>query len=94
MTELAGDRLGDWISTVENDSLTALVSFARNLCRDLEAVRNGLSLPYSSGAVEGHVNRVKMLKRQMFGRANFNLSPEAHATAELKSHGLRQSQCA
>jgi transposase len=73
MTELAGDRLLDWISTVENDSLTALASFARNLRRDLEAVRNGLSLPYSSGAVEGHVNRVKMLKRQMFGRANFDL---------------------
>jgi transposase len=29
----------------------------------------GLSLPWSSGAVEGHVNRIKMLKRQMYGRA-------------------------
>lgn len=33
----------------------------------------GLSLRYSSGAVEGHNNKIKMLKRQMFGRANFDL---------------------
>jgi len=43
------------------------------LQRDLAAVINGLTLPWSSGAVEGHVNRVKMLKRQMYGRAKFDL---------------------
>lgn len=43
------------------------------LKRDLDAVVNGLSLPYSSGAVEGNVNRIKMLKRQMYGRASFDL---------------------
>ncbi|WP_397495566.1 hypothetical protein [Rhodococcus sp. KBS0724] len=32
-----------------------------------------MTLPYSSGAVEGHVNRIKMLKRQMYGRAGFDL---------------------
>jgi transposase len=37
------------------------------------AVVNGLTLPYSSGAVEGNVNRIKMLKRQMYGRASFDL---------------------
>lgn len=37
------------------------------------AVMNGLTLPWNSGAVEGHVNRVKMLKRQMYGRAKFDL---------------------
>jgi transposase len=36
-------------------------------------VVNGLSLPYSSGAVEGNLNRIKMLKRQMYGRASFVL---------------------
>ena len=35
--------------------------------------RYGLSLRWSSGAVEGHVNRIKMLKRQMYGRANPDL---------------------
>ena len=73
MTQLEGHRLDTWIATVEKDSLTALASFARNLRRDFQAVRNGLSLPYSSGPVEGHVNRIKMLKRQMFGRAKLDL---------------------
>ncbi len=41
--------------------------------RDLDAVTAGLTLSWSSGAVEGHVNRIKMLKRQMFGRAGFHL---------------------
>ena len=38
-----------------------------------DAVRNGLTLPHSSGAVEGTVNKIKMLKRQMFGRAKLDL---------------------
>ncbi|MFI6369161.1 transposase [Nocardia sp. NPDC050630] len=50
-----------------------LTSFADGLLKDYDAVRNGLTLEWSSGAVEGNVNRVKMLKRQMFGRANFDL---------------------
>lgn len=44
-----------------------------HLCRDYDAVRNGLTLPYSSGPVEGTINRLKMLKRQMFGRAGLDL---------------------
>lgn len=44
-----------------------------SLRRDQDAVTNGLSLPYSSGQVEGTVTKIKYLKRQMFGRANFDL---------------------
>lgn len=73
MVKLQGDRLDDWIITVEADRLAPLASFARNLRRDIDAVRNGLTLPYSSGPVEGRINRIKMLKRQMFGRANIDL---------------------
>jgi transposase len=73
LTRLEGHRLDSWISTAEKDSLPALASFARNLRRDLEAVRNGLTMPHSSGPVEGHINRVKMLKRQMYGRAKLDL---------------------
>ena len=40
---------------------------------DYDAVRAGLTLEYSSDRVEGTVNKIKMLKRQMFGRANFDL---------------------
>jgi transposase len=73
MTGRHGERLEDWITTVEHDCFTPLASFARNLRRDFDAVRNGLTLPHSSGAVEGNVNRLKMIKRQMFGRAGLDL---------------------
>jgi transposase len=58
---------------VERDELPQLRSFAAGLKRDLAAVVNGLTTPYGSGAVEGTVNRIKTLKRQMYGRANFDL---------------------
>ncbi|MFI8266584.1 hypothetical protein [Streptomyces sp. NPDC085665] len=48
--------------------LPSLQRFARHLQRDLDAVTAGLSQPWNSGVVEGHVNRIKMLKRPMFGR--------------------------
>lgn len=51
----------------------SLSRFAHHLERDLDAVVAGLSPPWNSGAVEGHVNRIKMLKRQIFGRAGFDL---------------------
>jgi transposase len=73
MCGLGGDRLPEWIASVEADPLPDLQSFTGGLKRDLAAVVNGLTLPYSSGAVEGAVNRIKMLKRQMYGRASFDL---------------------
>ncbi|MFF1420955.1 hypothetical protein [Streptomyces sp. NPDC058280] len=48
-------------------------TFINGLERDLAAVTAGLTLPWSSGVVEGHVNRIKMIKRQMYGRAGFKL---------------------
>ncbi|KAF0957837.1 hypothetical protein MLGJGCBP_05390 [Rhodococcus sp. T7] len=50
-----------------------LRSFAAGLVCDLDAVTAGLTLPHSSGAADGHANRSKMLKRQMYRRANFDL---------------------
>ncbi|MFI6645941.1 transposase [Streptomyces sp. NPDC050504] len=73
MTGLHGDRHEGWITDAEQDTLVPLAGFAHNLRRDFDAVRNGLSLPHSSGAVEGNINRLKMLKRQMFGRAGLDL---------------------
>ena len=61
------------MDTVETDELPHLHRFVRGLRRDYHAVLNGLTLPYNSGAVEGNVNRIKMIKRQMYGRANFDL---------------------
>jgi transposase len=74
MTNLAGTQLSQWIGTVlADDTLPGLRSFATGLQRDLAAVTAGLTLPWNSGAVEGQVNRIKMIKRQMFGRAKFDL---------------------
>jgi transposase len=73
MTTRGGIGIDQWITQVEADTLTPLTSFATHLRKDLDAVRNGLTLPYSSGTVEGTINRLKMLKRQMFGRASLEL---------------------
>lgn len=70
---LGGDRLPDWIDAVRADDLPALHSFATGLTRDQAAVTAGLTLPWSNGPTEGTVNRLKMLKRSMFGRANLDL---------------------
>jgi transposase len=73
MRKRRGLRLPDWMRRVEADTLPALHSLITGLRRDLDAVTAGLSTPWSSGAVEGNVNRIKMIKRQMYGRAGFDL---------------------
>ena len=55
------------------DDLPALRTYATGLERDVDAVTAGRTLPHSSGPVEGHVNRIKMIKSQMYGRVNFDL---------------------
>jgi transposase len=73
LTERQGERLPDWLAAVRQDDLPSLHTLAAGIDRDRDAVIAGLTLPWSSGAVEGHVNRIKMIKRQMYGRAGFNL---------------------
>ena len=63
-------NLGAWLEEAQR---TALRGFARGLFSDLEAVRNAMLLPWSNGPTEGHINRLKTLKRQMYGRAGFDL---------------------
>ncbi len=74
LTHLQGDQLPAWIeAATATTDLPSLRRFAQHLERDLDAVVAGFSQPWNSGVVEGHVNRIKMLKRQMFGRAGFEL---------------------
>lgn len=73
LTQLQGNHLPQWIKAVRADGLPSLHTFANGLERDLAAVTAGLTLPWSSGFVEDHVNRIKMIKRQMYGRAGFAL---------------------
>ena len=73
MTERRGHDLEQWMTTVTASGDPALRSFVTGLRRDQDAVTAGLTLRWSSGSVEGHVNRIKMLKRQMYGRASPDL---------------------
>jgi transposase len=74
LTHRTGDRdLNPWIAAVTDDEHPELTSFARGLLADYDAVRAGLTMPYSSGAVEGQNCRIKMIKRKLYGRANLDL---------------------
>jgi len=74
MTARTGSRdLESWLAAVEADDQAGLRSFAAGIRTDQQAVTNGLTLHWNSGKVEGTVNKIKMLKRQMYGRAGFDL---------------------
>jgi transposase len=62
-----------WLEQVAQSDVTDLKRFARGLVQDRAAVEAALSLAWSNGPVEGQVNRLKFLKRQMYGRAGFAL---------------------
>jgi transposase len=66
-------ELDAWFEKVSQSTCKELRLFAQGLCQDLSAVRNAMTLEWSNGQTEGQVNRLKMIKRQMYGRANFDL---------------------
>ncbi|MFE6617749.1 transposase [Streptomyces sp. NPDC057740] len=68
-----GYLLLECIQQAEQDAAKPMKGFAGFLRQDLDAVTACLTLPWSSGVAEGHVNRVKTLKRAMYGRASFEL---------------------
>lgn len=67
------EHLNSWISMALASGVRELVAFARGLQRDYRAVAAALELPWSQGPVEGQITKLKLLKRQMYGRANFDL---------------------
>ncbi|MER6198127.1 transposase [Streptomyces sp. NPDC001586] len=73
MRDLRGELLPSWMERVLADDLPALHSLVNGLRRDHDAVTAALTTSWSSGQVEGHVTRVKLLKRMGFGRANLGL---------------------
>ena len=74
LTGRHGDRLDAWMTAVDADpGQPDLQSFTTGIRQDYTAVRNGLTLPWNSGLVEGLNTRTKLLKRQMYGRATFPL---------------------
>jgi transposase len=65
--------LGSWLTAALESDITDLRQFAKSLVQDQAAVQAALSLPWSNGQTEGQVNRLKLIKRQMYGRAKFDL---------------------
>jgi transposase len=73
MTERKGSKLDSWLARAESTGMKPLQSLARGLRQDFDAVTAGLTLEWSSGRVEGNINRVKRIKRDGYGRAGFDL---------------------
>jgi len=71
--ELEGEKLDGWLDEAEACEAPAMRNFAAGLRKDLAAVRAGLTEEWSNGPVEGFVNKLKLVKRQGYGRAGFEL---------------------
>ena len=96
--EMVGTRQGVHCDQWRTDATGSAAKYSRqcalNLKKDEQAVRNACTMVWSNGQTEGHVNRLKALKRQMYGRAKFDLlrqrvlyyadnTPKSHATSVI-----------
>ena len=68
-----GEQLDTWLASVRESDLPELESFAHGVEQDKAAVQAGLTLQINNAQVEGHVTRVKLIKRLMYGKAGFAL---------------------
>jgi transposase len=68
-----GEQLDDWLTRAKESGIKELVAYARGLETDYAAVKAGLQEPWSNGQTEGQVNKLKLIKREMYGRAKFDL---------------------
>ena len=66
-------HLADWMEKAMTSGFSAVAQFGKTLRRDLKAVELAIETPWSNGPLEGHINRLKVIKRQMYGRAGFEL---------------------
>ncbi len=73
LKERQPEMLDGWLTRAKESGVSELGSFVKGIQRDYAAVRAACSLPWSNGVVEGHVNRLKFIKRSMFGRAKLDL---------------------
>lgn len=71
--ERQGDQFDAWLKSAVESSVVVFQRFAKGLQEDYEAVKAGMTLSVSNGQVEGQINRLKMIKRQMYGKAGFEL---------------------
>jgi transposase len=73
LSERREEQLAPFVEHCEQSGISELVGFARGLRRDYAAVQAALRYQWSQGPIEGQINRLKLLKRQMYGRAKFDL---------------------
>jgi len=85
------EALDPWLQRATASTLEALRRFATGLYEDYEAVKAGVTLPWSTSPVEGHINRLKMLKRQMFGLVRLDLLSRRFLRAPRE--GQAQAAC-
>ena len=67
------DALDKWVTDARSSNIHGMRRFARTLRQDMTAVSNAVLEPWSNGQAEGQINRLKMLKRAMYGRAGIDL---------------------
>lgn len=73
MKNRQSDELTKWLAKAEESKIPELIGFANGIRQDFEAVKAAFESQYSNGQTEGQVNRLKFIKRQMYGRAKFDL---------------------
>lgn len=67
------EKLDLWIKFAKRYDIPKLQSFMEGSCNDIEAVKNGIAYSYNNGLAEGSVNKIKVIKRIMYGRNSFTL---------------------
>jgi transposase len=85
-------QLDPWLTRATSSTLEALRRFATGLYEDYAAIKAGVTVPWSTSPVEGHINRLKMLKRQMFGRARLDLLSRRFVRAPCEGHPQASAQ--
>ena len=83
------ETLEKWMKKALDSGIYGMKCFVRTLNQDVDAVKNALRETWSNGPVEGHINRLKTLKRQMYGRADFELL-RARLLPMARAPGLHQ----
>lgn len=67
------ERLETWLEKIENFNIPELQTYVNGIRIDINAVKNGIKLKYNNGLAEGSVNKIKVIKRIMYGRNSFDL---------------------
>ncbi|WP_201832645.1 transposase [Microvirga zambiensis] len=83
LRQQSSESLDDWFKDAR---CTALARLAAGLWRDLEAVRGAVTMPWSTSPVEGQISRLKMIKRQMYGRAGLICCVSGFSTPPNSRH--------